>query len=382
MNIIDRWSAMRRAFIVFLMTLAIAPSGIVPGASAAMLPAPGQPRHSGSLLSLAGPLLSIVPIDLLNALQGVQSVDHGTDNRLTFLLLGSDTRGSGIERTDTIMVMSLDLATQKISALSIPRDTARIPNPEGGTFKGKVNAILKKLVASTGNVDQAFAKFVVTIEQLLGGKSNPIEIDYYAFTTFKGFGSYVDEVEPITIDTSLAIKDPKFWDDPNLSKGVYFPAYQTGYQLWALQPANGVSSSGLCNGLWKTNGTGQQYWCRRALPYVRARKGPKNSDFLRASRQQSFVDASVRRVLQRGSGASLTSLLQLSDQLVSDHALRTDFPYNGVGNAVYIFNQLSGSQLTARVVLKPNKYAAAIPGTTAFELKLSRVHAWADAHLR
>src|SRR5689334_11607352 len=57
----------------------------------------------------------------------------GTDGRFTVLLLGSDYRPAHPgNRTDTIMVVSVDSSTGSVAAASIPRDTANFPLPGGG----------------------------------------------------------------------------------------------------------------------------------------------------------------------------------------------------------------------------------------------------------
>ena len=64
------------------------------------------------------------------------------------------------------------------------------------------------------------------MENLLG-----IEIDHYALVTFFGFHAMVDEFDPVTMNTRQ-VRDTQYWDDPELPKGVYFPA-QSGYDLYA-----------------------------------------------------------------------------------------------------------------------------------------------------
>ncbi len=156
------------------------------------------------------------------------------------LLLGSDARSGGISRTDTIMVVSFKNNVHH-GAASIPRDTARIPNPftaASDNFKGRINTILKKL-KSNDTVEHALVELEFVIEELL-----QIPIDYHALITFSGFHAMVDVIDPISINTK-EIKDTGYWDDPNRPKGVYFPA-RTDYQLWTWQPNE---PSNLCNGL-------------------------------------------------------------------------------------------------------------------------------------
>jgi len=350
---------------VLAVALLIGSSGVLSDPQAVTARARPSSGPGGALawLELERSLAGYLPIQpLLEAVSGPSAIDPGSDGRLTFLLLGSDSRGGAVSRTDTIMIVSLKNGV--ISAASIPRDTARIANPDGGTFSGRINAILKKLKVGR-TVDQAMAKFEIVIEKLL-----QIQIDYWAMIKFNGFNALVDEVDPITIDSNKEIKDKKFWDDPTKPSGVYFPA-ANNYQLWAWQPS---SNPALCNGLWKSQTApyAQQYWCRRALPFVRSRKGSGNSDFVRAKRQQDFVIAAGERVINRGSGSALTSLLQAANGQISAGQLYTNIPHSA-SDAVSLYNDLAGATVGFQVVFKPTTYSTHIPGTTAYELKLSAV---------
>ena len=130
---------MSRLGIVAVLCLATALSTAASNPSPAAAASVSQGSSSRGLLALANSAAS----PLLTALGGLTAgtIDSGTDGRITVLLLGSDSRKLGISRTDSIMIVSLKGTT--ISAASIPRDTARIPNPAGGLYKGRVNALIK-----------------------------------------------------------------------------------------------------------------------------------------------------------------------------------------------------------------------------------------------
>ena len=329
----------------------------------ALTPSGGAAAHHQSpWSSLARTFASFVPTPLLRMLDGTQAMNTGSDGRLTILLLGSDTRGGGFSRTDTIMIASIK--GKSISVVSIPRDTAHIPNPDGGTFSARINAILKQLKAGRTN-EEALNKFEQVIESLL-----QVEIDYHAVVSFVGFEALVNSVEPISVKINHPVKDTKFWDDPNQPSGVYFPQADD-YQLFALQPN---SDPPLCNGLWKTHSDPipSQYWCHRALPFVRSRKGASNSDFVRARRQQDFVMAAIRRVIQRGTGGNLNALVDRANGVASYGALTTNIPITNA-NAIDLYNMLNGGNVVFQEVFNPPNYATHIPGGTAYELKLPEV---------
>ncbi len=338
---------------VLLVTLSL-----LGGPISAVAATTGERLTSGWRSLLVDSIATIAPAGLLRLIEGSQALSTGNDGRLTFLLLGSDTRGGGVERTDTIMVASLRGST--ISVLSIPRDTARIPNPDGGTFSGKINSILRELRRALPP-EQAMAKFEEVIEHLL-----QIEIDYHALIKFDGFQHFVEEIEPVSVDIGRPVADARYWDDPAKLSGVYFPA-ANNYDLYAWQPG----PNPLCNGLWRNQAQPipSNYWCRRAMPFVRSRKGA--SDFVRARRQQDFVIASMRRVINRGGGA-LGSLVSRAAWETGKGTLATNLPLN-VSTALDLYQQLSGAGVGIQVVLAPPKYATHIPGSTAYEMDLAAV---------
>jgi len=312
---------------------------------------------SSTALDLASPFLSLVnPV-----VQG--SLNQGSDGRLTILLLGSDTRGGGVGRTDTVMLMSIKNGV--VTAASIPRDTARIPNPynPGTTYSPRVNAILKSLVKQYGQT-VGFQRFEYTLEQLLG-----VQIDYYALVTFDGFERLVDEVDPIVINNGQNIRDTKFQDDPNKLKGVYFPIDST-YTLFA------KPDGPLCNGLWRTAANPAQFACDRALPFVRSRKGPGNSDFRRASRQQSFVIAASKAV----STSELSSVVGRANYERTLKHLITNIPITAA-TATEMYNLLHSAHFGNHVVFSPTTYSTHIPGGTAYQLKIPAVRAWIAANM-
>jgi anionic cell wall polymer biosynthesis LytR-Cps2A-Psr (LCP) family protein len=344
----------------FAATIALTTLLGSPGAIAAR----SSLNTTGGLLSGAVGLTSPF-INAFNKIANTQGLSEGSDGRLTILLLGSDTRKHSVSRTDTIMLMSLKNGV--LSAASIPRDMARIPNPNGGTFKPRVNAILKQLVRqSGGNVEAGMQKFDSVIEYVTGA-----EIDYHALITFAGFDDLVGVVDPIYVNNTQNIRDPKFQDDPNKPRGVYFPP-SAGYMLEALHLGP------LCNGLWKTAANPAQYACHRALPFVRSRKGPSNSDFQRAHRQQNFVAA----VAQQIASGELNPLVDAANKNVGNRDLWTNIPINS-STAFDLYGQLGSATLssTNQVVFAPSTYATHIPGTTAYQLNLGAVRSWISAHM-
>jgi len=306
---------------------------------------------------------------LIDAVEGGQTINKGTDGRLTFVLLGSDSRINSVSRTDAMLIMSVKGNT--ITAASLPRDTARVPRPAsmgGGTFPGKANSILKQLLAGT-TVDGALNKFDLVIENLLN-----IEVDYHALIWFNGFTTLVDKIDPINVNSERQIYDGKHVDQNGSPPGVFFPKWN-GYALYAWN----TGSSQYCNGLFKQYSDPLAHpstWCHRALPYVRTRHGANNDDWVRARRQQEFIASAIKAV----STAELSGLVSTGQNEGMGKWI-TNYPIS-LGSATDLYNALHGASLGNHVVFKPSQFAARIAGTSSYELKLPEIRAWAATYLK
>jgi anionic cell wall polymer biosynthesis LytR-Cps2A-Psr (LCP) family protein len=130
-------------------------------------------------LTLAAPLL------------GPTSVSYGSDGRLTVLVLGSDFRPTrGGERTDAVMIATINPQPHAMAAVSIPRDTGALPLPDpGDTYKGKVNSLFSHYRRLGETREQALDHMRRTIAYVLD-----IEIDNVVYARFTGFDFLVDQV--------------------------------------------------------------------------------------------------------------------------------------------------------------------------------------------
>ena len=76
----------------------------------------------------------------------------GSDGRFTVLLLGSDYREGIVgERTDAIIVATLDPASGKVAMVSLPRDTINIPTAPGEAYAERINTLYFDLQQSTAS---------------------------------------------------------------------------------------------------------------------------------------------------------------------------------------------------------------------------------------
>ena len=184
--------------------------------------------------------------------------DQAFKGRLNFLLLGTDARkGETVSRADSIIFASIDTESKQVVMLSIPRDT-RVQIP--GHDQDRINA------ANAYGGPKLAAK---TVEKLLG-----IPVDYYVLTNFNGFKDIVDTLGGVTID----VEKNMYYYDPtdnfliNLKKGV--------------QRMDGVKS----------------------IQYVRYRNDALG-DISRTQRQQKFLEALTKEMLQPSTIVKLPKLL-------------------------------------------------------------------------
>lgn len=239
----------------------------------------------------------------------------GTDGRLTVLLLGTDHRPAHPgNRTDAIMVVSIDPTTGQSAAFSVPRDIVDFPMPTSGTFGAKVNGLYQHLDATMGNGAKGMKQAV--------GRAFGIEIDRFVLIGFSGVTRLVAAVGGVDVTLAEPYYDPYYWVT-NKKRGWGLPA--------------GTSHLNAEN----------------ALIFARSRKG--DSDFSRAKRQQLLVMAAVAKVRKRGVG-DLPKLIAIARDTV-----RTDLPLD---RATDLFDLFSTVDLGAanHVVFGPKKYAVRAGG--------------------
>lgn len=256
----------------------------------------------------------------------------GTDGRFTVLLLGSDYRPAHPgNRTDAIIVVSIDPQTGKTAAFSIPRDTVEFPLPGGGVYAPKVNALYQHLQATTGNGGAAMKQAV--------GEAFGIEVDWYVVIGFAGVRQLIDAIGGVDVTLERAYYDPYYW-------------VTSKKQGWGL-PAGTSHLDG-------TN----------ALIFARSRKG--DNDFERARRQQLLVMAAAEKVRTLGPSV-LPKLLGIAAKTV-----KTDLP---LAQAPRLFEVVAAADLgtVERVVFGPRTYADG-RGGSSFALKLDACRRWITQH--
>ena len=180
---------------------------------------------------------------------------------LNILVLGVDQRENEPSRTDTIMVVALDLREKEVHLLSIPRDT-RVPIPTKGVTR-RIN-----YAHAVGGAELT----VKTVEQFL-----QLPIHYYVETNFEGFSEIIDALDGITI---------------NVEERMY-------------KPLEGIN---LRPGLQKLNGDD-------ALSYVRWRDDGRG-DIGRIERQQKFLQALADQAMRFSTLWKVPQLLEELEKYV------------------------------------------------------------------
>lgn len=254
----------------------------------------------------------------------------GTDGRLTLLLLGSDARASHPgNRTDAVMVVSLDPTTGQSAAFSVPRDTVGFPMPTSGTYSGKVNALFQHLQAKNGRGASGMKQAV--------SRAFGIEIDNYVLIGFTGVLRLVKAVGGVDVTLEKAYYDPYYWVNSRT-------------QGWGLPKGKSHLNA------------------NDALIFARSRKG--DSDFGRARRQQILVMAAVSKVRTRGLD-DLPKLISIAKDWV-----RTDLPLERATDLFEVFGAVDLGDAN-QAVFGPTKYAdRAAPGSYDYRLKLATCKAW------
>lgn len=254
----------------------------------------------------------------------------GTDGRLTVLLLGSDYRPAKPgNRTDAIMVVSVDPTTGRSAAFSIPRDTDDFPLPGGRTYGARINGLYQFLESNGGHAGQGMKEAVAAAFDL--------EVDRYVFIGFAGVRKLVDAVGGVDVTLDKAYWDPYYW-------------VTNRRQGWGL-PAGTSHLDG-----------------DDALIFSRSRKG--DNDFGRARRQQLLVMAALDKV-RRGGVDDLPNLVRIAADTV-----RTDLPLERATDLFELFSTVD-LEASRRVVFGPRTYAAGAAGGS-FSLRLDVCRAWID----
>ncbi|KAB2441733.1 LCP family protein [Bacillus luti] len=210
-----------------------------------------------------------------------------TKEPFTLLIMGIEDYATDGQngRTDSLMFATVNPKTQKISLMSIPRDS-RVPIV-GKNKEDKINA-----AHAYGGEEMA----IKTVEGFL-----KVPVDHYLKIDFQGFKGIVDAVGGVTVDVPF-----DFWErsDVDYYKKIEFKQGQ--------QELNG----------------------EEALAYVRMRKQDPNGDYGRAARQRQLLAAVAQKL------NSTSTVFKIKDlTAVVGKYIKTDIP---ISDGLALYNKLSG----------------------------------------
>ena len=217
-------------------------------------------------------------------------------NRLTFLLVGVDFMdGRSHSLTDSLMVVSIDMKTAKVTLISVPRDTSGFQLYYGPwvSYATKINTLVNSVDAGRIKSPDSGIK---TLENEVGFLVG-IPVDYYAAVDIDGFVKLVDAVGGVDVNNKHAINDPPFLIMPT------GPAHLDG---------------------------------DTAMRYVRSREHGGN-DYLRAARQQEVLTNLEAKITSPAMIPELPAILAVaSDNLSTDFPLKTAKNYVKLGQRVKV----------------------------------------------
>jgi LCP family protein required for cell wall assembly len=233
--------------------------------------------------------------------------------RVTFLLLGTDQNASRELRhetplTDSMIVLSINAAHNRLTMISVPRDTVDVPLPDGSVWRQKINGLYSQK-GLDGMHD--------TFEGLLGAK-----IDFVILVNMEDFAKIVDAFGGI----DLTVPEPI--DDSTV--GLHIKA--------GTQHLNG----------------------KTAQLYSRSRH--TTDDFSRAARQQQVLRALLARFNDPKAKIDLPALLG------SMHSLKTDIPDDKIPTLAEIARRSRNAKVTAQVLQPPTFYQVRIEPVRGYVL--------------
>ena len=161
---------------------------------------------ASSLLFYAGFNFNYLPFDnsSVKQVQNIQSVQamkstiipEENNERINIMLMGVDERQEDVGRSDTLMVASVDSNQDKVSLLSIPRDT-RVKIKRHG---------YDKINAAYAYGGEALSQS--TVESFLG-----IDINHYVIVSTDSFAKMIDAIGGVDIDVEKRMQYEDPWDD-------------------------------------------------------------------------------------------------------------------------------------------------------------------------
>ena len=179
---------------------------------------------------------------------------------INFLLLGVDERSGDVGRSDTIMMLSANLATKRIGLVSVPRDS-RVDMIKYGSTK----------------VNHAYAYGGITLAKQTIEKLLNVKADHYFVINFSAFKKIINLLGGVDLDVE---KDMYYRDDYDGENGLVIDLQK-----------------------------GQQHLdAEKAIEYVRYRD--EEGDIGRVKRQQKFLNAVLAKFTSPSTILKIPSIIK------------------------------------------------------------------------
>ena len=241
------------------------------------------------------------------------NLKHSQKNRLNILLLGiAGDNNPGKNLTDTIMIASINLKTNQVALLSIPRDLyVNIPDT---TFKNKINAVYQfGLSHSPNDMKKAMEPLEKTFNQITS-----LDTDYWVVMNFNGFQKIVDAIGGINIINKRDIYDS------------HYPGPHYSYKTFQLK-----------KGFQHLDGS-------TALEYARMRHDDPEGDFGRAKRQQQILQAIKNKIFSTGTLLNVIAVDKLLNALGDN--LKTNIRPNELGDFLALVKKIDTQNINNAVI--------------------------------
>ncbi|MFT3859891.1 LCP family protein [Micropruina sp.] len=241
-------------------------------------------------------------------------------DRINVLVIGGDS-GTNRDpslglRADTVMVASINTNTGATTLFSLPRQTARIPFPEGsplhklypnGFYDGVSGANAEYFLnAMYNNIPPHLAKGAlgdnvknVGAEVMKIGVGEALglgKLDYYVIINMDGFKSFINALGGITLNVNYRI------------------------------PMGGKTSENIPPKEWIEPGPNQHMNGRYALWYARGRYHVKGSDYSRMERQRCVINAVVQQAKPEVVLANFEKIASAGAKTISTDIPRSKLP--------------------------------------------------------
>ena len=258
-------------------------------------------------------------------------------DRLNILILGGDSgtnRSSALgDRTDTVMVASINTHTGATTLFTLPRNTEKMPFPKdsplhkyypngfyNGTGADRGEYLLNAMYRNVpGRVpDDVLGKtknFGADVVKVSVGEALGLDLDYYVLVNMDGFKDFINAIGGITVNVNYRIPIGGKTDEHVKPDGYIEP------------------------------GPNQHLKGRLALWYARGRYGL--DDYKRMERQRCVINAVVQQTTPQAVLTNFQSILAAGEKTI-----QTDVPGGLLGDLLNLGMKVKGTPLRS-VVFTP-----------------------------